>query len=85
MPSPTALVYDPRNHTFNSWACLICEQYAAQSIQIPSETTDWKLWADGLKAIDVFTNEGIPSTHGFDNWQDWAMAVVGAVNVSSNI
>jgi len=33
-----------------------------------------------LKAIDVFTNEGIPSPDIYDDWHDWAAALVGAVN-----
>ena len=74
------LVYDPRFHTFESWACLMVEQYAAQQLEIPNPQTDWKLWGDGLKAIDVFTNEAIPSTEDFDNWFDWAAALLSAVN-----
>lgn len=74
------LIYDPRNHTFVSWASLMCELYAAQQLSIPNENTDWKEWASGLKAIDVFTNEGIPGPYIFDEWQDWAEAVVGAVS-----
>lgn len=74
------LVYDPRFHTFESWACLMVEQYAAQQLSIPDANTDWKLWGDGLKAIDVFTNEAIPSTDDFDNWFDWAAALLSAVN-----
>lgn len=74
------LVYDPRFHTFESWACLMVEQYAAQQLAIPDANTDWKLWGDGLKAIDVFTNEAIPSTDDFDNWFDWAAALLSAVN-----
>ena len=41
---------------------------------------DWKPCGDGLKAIDVFTNEAIPSTEDFDNWFDWAAALLSAVN-----
>lgn len=74
------LVYDPRYHTFESWAALMVEQYAAQNLQIPDDQTDWKLWGDGIKAIDVFTNEAIPSTDDFDNWFDWAAALLGAIN-----
>lgn len=75
-----ALIYDPRYHDFQSWASLMCELYAAQQLQIPTEDTDWKEWAAGLKAIDVFTNEGIPGPYIFENWQDWAQAIVGAVS-----
>ncbi len=74
------LVYDPRYHTFDSWACLMVELYAAQQLQIPTPDLDWKSWAAGLLAIDVFVNEGIPEPYLFDDWQDWATALVNAVN-----
>lgn len=75
-----ALIYDPRYHTFESWACLMVELYGAQNLSIPDERTDWKEWASGLKAIDVFTNEAIPGPYQFNDWQEWAEAVVNAVN-----
>jgi hypothetical protein len=78
------LVYDPRFHTFDSWASLMVEAYAAQQLQIPTPDLEWKSWAAGLLAIDVFVNEGIPDPYLFDEWQDWASAVVGAVNPRTN-
>lgn len=75
-----ALVYDPRYHTWDSWACLMCELYSTQSLAIPGPEAEWKDWANGLKAIDVFTNEAAPDATGFDNWQDWASQLVNAVN-----
>jgi hypothetical protein len=83
-PLNVAQVYDPRGHTFDSWASLMCELYAAQQLEIPSPQTDWKMWGDGIRAIDVFGNEAIPMTDAFNNWQDWAQAVVNAVNPSVN-
>jgi hypothetical protein len=77
-----ALVYDPRYHTFESWASLMVELYAAQQIAIPDAFTDWRLWGNGLGAIDVFANEAIPMTDAFDNWFDWAQALVNAINPS---
>ena len=79
-----SVIYDPRYHTFESWASLMCELYAAQQLEIPTLQTDWKTWGDGLSAIDVFTNEGLPRTEYFDNWMDWAQALVGAVNPSTS-
>lgn len=75
-----ALVYDPRGHTFESWAALMCEAYAAQQLMMPTSETDWRLWADGLCAMDIFMNNAIPNALGFDRWEDWASAVVSAVN-----
>ena len=60
------------------------ELYGAQNLIIPDDSTDWVEWAEGLKAIDVFTNEGIPGPRGFDDWQVWAQELVNAVNPGSN-
>jgi len=49
-------VYDPRYHTFESWA----------------------------SGIDVFTNEGIPGPFIYDDWQEWAEALVNSVNPAVN-
>ena len=78
-----ALVYDPRGHTFDSWASLMVELYAAQQLEIPTALTDWKLWGNGIRAIDVFANEAIPMTDNFADWQDWAQELVNAVNPRS--
>ena len=78
-----ALIYDPRGHTFDSWAALMCELYAPQQLEIPHAGMDWKAWGNGIKAIDVFTNEAVPNTDAFNNWDEWVMAVVNAVNPST--
>jgi len=78
-----AFVYDPRYHTFDSWAALMVEAYGGQQLEIPTGEDNWKGWAAGLKGIDLFANEGVPSPYIFENWQDWAEAVVNAVNQRS--
>jgi hypothetical protein len=62
----------------------MCELYASQQLAIPNAQTDWKEWASGLKAIDVFTNEGIPGPYIYNDWHEWAEALVNAVNPSVN-
>ena len=75
-----AQIYDPRYHTFESWACLMCELYGAQNLEIPNPLTDWKVWGNGLNAIDVFSNEDTPRTDQYEDWFSWAEAMVAAVN-----
>jgi hypothetical protein len=74
------LVYDPRYHTFESWACLMGELYAAQQLEIPDSRTDWKLWAEGLVGIGVFNNQAVPLPANYKNWEDWAFALLGSMN-----
>ena len=76
----SALVYDPRHMEFEHWASLLCEQYAAQQLSIPDNEAEWKSWAVGLLGIDVFTNQGIPSPYSYENWQDWASALLNVMN-----
>lgn len=80
MATSNAFVYDPRYHTFESWACLMVEQYAAQQLSIPTQDTDWQQWGQGLLAIDVFVNEAVPNPSQYDDWQEWASALLGAIN-----
>lgn len=75
-----ALVYDPRYHTWDSWCALMCEAYAAQQLSIGIPEKNWKDWARGLNAIDVFANDAVPSSEYYDDWRDWASALVGAVS-----
>lgn len=75
-----AVVYDPRYHTWESWVSLMVEAYSAQQLSQSANEADWKEWAAGLKAIDIFTNEGIPGPYIYEKWQEWAEAVVNAVN-----
>lgn len=75
-----ALVYDPRYHTWDTWSSLMCEAYAAQQLSIGVAEENWRDWAAGINAIDVFMNEAIPSPQYYDAWQDWAAALVNAVN-----
>ena len=75
-----AHIYDPRYHTFDSWACLMCELYSPQNLQIPNDLTDWVKWGEGLNAIDVFSNEATPRPDQYENWLDWAQAMLAAIN-----
>jgi len=75
-----ALVYDPRYHTFESWASLMVEAYSAQQLEIPSGAENWQAWAVGMSGIDIFANQGLPNPYLFGDWQAWAEATVNAVN-----
>jgi hypothetical protein len=74
------LVYDPRYHTWDSWASLMVEAYGAQQLAIPAGEEHWKEWASGLRGIDIFINEAVPTPYEFNKWQDWATALVNTVN-----
>jgi len=75
-----AVIYDPRGHTFDSWASLMCEAYGEQQLVIPNNQTDWRLWGEGLKGIDTFSVDGVPTPDTFEDWQLWAESLVNLVN-----
>jgi len=75
-----ALVYDPRYHTWDSWSSLMVEAYSGQQLGIGVPEEKWREWAYGINAIDIFANEAIPTPDYYQNWHDWATALVNAVN-----
>ena len=75
------VVYDPRNLSWDQWASLMVEAYAGQQLEIPSDESEWRSWADGFSGIGLFGSDAVPSHDNFEKWQDWAAAVVGAVNL----
>jgi hypothetical protein len=76
------LTYDPRFHTWDSWASLMCELYAAQNLSAPQSEDSWREWAMGIKGIDIFANESVPDPNTYANWFDWAQALMLSVNPS---
>lgn len=74
------LIYDPRYHTFESWASLMVEHYAEQQLEIPNDKTDWVDWATGLIAIGFFNSQAVPMPQEFSDWDQWASAVLASVN-----
>lgn len=77
-----AIIYDPRYHTWDSWASLMVEAYGSQQLEIPSSEREWKLWATGLKGIDLFSKDTVPDPYAYENWVDWAEALVNVVSTS---
>ena len=75
-----ALIYDQRYHTFESWSSLMVEAYAGQQLQIGVPEAQWKDWAFGLMAIDLFQNNALPSPNLFEDWRDWVDSIRNAVN-----
>jgi hypothetical protein len=74
------LIYDQRYHSFESWSALMVEAYSAQQLTIGIAEEQWKDWALGLMAIDIFQNEALPSPNLFGDWRDWVDAIRNAVN-----
>lgn len=77
-----ALVYDPRFHSWDSWAALMVEAYGAQQLEIPTGEADWKSWAAGLKGIDLFSKDAVPDPYVFDDWKEWAEQLVNVVSTA---
>ena len=69
-----SILYDPRYQTFENWACLLCEQYAAQNLSIPNAQTDWKQWAEAsgefIGSQRRFSD--LLLTRGLEKWRNTA-------------
>jgi len=71
-----AQVYDPRNLSWDTWCALMSELFAANQLGVSPEN-EWRQWADGVSGIGRFPS--VPSSTGFDTWQDWAFAFANAL------
>lgn len=76
-------VYDPRFHTWNSWASLMVEAYGSQNLEIPGDEEEWKGWAAGFCGISLFAKDAAPDPYTFDDWRDWAAALVNNISTAS--
>ena len=75
-----SLIYDPRNHTFESWQALMCEAYAEQPLLINVPETNWREWGQHLLSVAHLNENAPPNPELFSNWQEWAQALVNVVN-----
>ena len=71
--------YDPRGMSWDQYCKLMEELFASNQLgHVPEEK--WRDWVDGMNGIGYFVQSGVPDHKLFDNWQDWAQALVNAVN-----
>jgi hypothetical protein len=75
------LLYDPRYHTFESWACAFVRAVRRQSV---GDTESIHRLEDVGQRVEVYrhlrTNEAVPDTDNYQNWYDWAEALLAAIN-----
>lgn len=72
--------YDPRGMSWDQYCKLMAELFAPQQLGFVAEE-NWRTWVDGLNGIGYFVESGIPDHRGYENWQDWAKAMVGIMDV----
>jgi hypothetical protein len=72
--------YDPRGMSWNQYCKLMEELFAPNQLGHVIEE-NWRTWVDGLNGIGYFVQSGIPDHRGYANWQDWAEAMTGIMNV----
>ena len=72
--------YDPRGMTWDQYCKLMAELFAPNQLGYVAEE-NWRTWVDGLNGIGYFVESGIPDHRPYDNWQDWAEAMVGIMSV----
>jgi len=69
--------------TWDQYCKLMAELFAPQQLGYVDEE-NWRSWVDGLNGIGYFVQSGIPDHRPYENWQDWAMAMVGIMNLGSS-
>ena len=77
-----AVVYDPRNLTWDHWCARMAELFAANQLGTVPED-QWRIWADAITGIGYFTQSGVPDSRGFETWQDWAFALTNTMKLAA--
>jgi len=74
------VVYDPREHSWDSWCSLLNEQFASNQLGTLPEDR-WQEWGTAVAGIGYFGNSAVPDTRNFNHWQDWAQSLVGIMSI----
>lgn len=73
--------YDPRGMDWSQYCKLMAELFAPNQLgYVPEE--NWREWVDGLNGIGYFVQSGVPDHRGYADWKQWAMAMVGIMDLS---
>lgn len=75
MPAP-----QPQGLEFEEWVNAMITEFSAQLIPpyVPSLT--WQEWVDGpAKDAPFFAKNGVPTSFGFEKYEDWAERAIGAL------
>jgi len=76
---------DPRYiDSFEEWSDYMyptLEQYGV--IEQFTYGSDWKSWAAGLLSLNPIAQLGVPQPYVFDDWQEWASRLIGALDQGS--
>ena len=70
------IVYDPRYHTFESWASLMCEANANHGLISDVVEDNWLEWAEQFINVTDIAKDGAISPSIFVTWDGWATALL---------
>jgi hypothetical protein len=70
----------PTGISFESWARSLIIDFPTDNIPIYSDGHDWKSWGNLISQQPNFSNNGAPTTQGFDDKMAWAMATYRQMN-----
>ena len=43
----------------------------------------WRVWVYGINRFGFFVQSGVPDHRGFETWEEWAMQMVGIMNIQT--
>jgi hypothetical protein len=74
---------DPRGMNWDTYCNLMTELFSTNSIgNVPEDK--WKDWVASINGLGYFSSQGIPDSGLYKNWQDWAKAMCGIMNVTTD-
>lgn len=73
----TAVLTRPDGLTLEEWSAFLRDDLRSLEVTVYDNGESWKAWADRVASM-VPELGAAPLSTGFDSWQDWANAIIGA-------
>ena len=80
MAQPDFFPFIPQGASWDSWNGNLVMFYSQELIPYTIDENDWKMVAKNVSQLPTFMAYPVPDPDLYENWQDWASALVGAVN-----
>jgi hypothetical protein len=67
--------------TWDQYNSLMIELFSTNPLPKVAES-QWKMFVNEMAKLPYFLKSGIPMSSAYSEWQDWAKAMMGILNVT---
>lgn len=70
----------PRYANLSNWAASLIVDFPKDNIPVLTSEDEWKLWGNLLAEENSFSQNEVPNTSGYSDWNSWALDVFFNMN-----